>query len=156
MRRTIILAALISLSLVTLGRGDDGDETLRYYLSRSPLVVVAEIQSTVITGNNGVMKYSCFSTVLRVLKGNFKDKTMRPSIERFEAATYERPAYLNWGSHCIFFLKPDAQGQLASVDPWFGVEPYSDRLANSLSRLSQGDGRMVPGSTTQPAAPGGN
>ncbi|HUY88686.1 MAG TPA: hypothetical protein VMV10_08125 [Pirellulales bacterium] len=137
-------------------RAEDGDDTLKYYLSRSSLVVSGELTShPVAMGFEiGESQYSFKVKVAKVLKGNapadLSARLARIELRRDAPAGLsfglahpelrrdDRLAWLKKGTHVIVFLRErdDVLGALRGADPWFAVQPASDTMERSLARLS--------------------
>lgn len=144
----------------------DGDDTLRYYLSKAPLVVSGEI-----IGAFGVCTETCtyhYSTRLKVtktLKGaiagdekskiekllrvDAQEKQIRVGIMRFEQQhPTDRSDMLTKNARVILFLRRgverNGEGRgWKAVDPWFAVQPASEAMEKALLRLAP-DSEPVP------------
>ena len=133
------------LGLGTSLHAEDGDDTLRYYRSRSRLVVSGEIGGL----HGGVMQgslahYGCTLKVTRVLRGSVGEKEIRFGFQRFvhplKQSMDEYPEHLKDGGRVIVFLRRavEAHGEghgWMGVDPWFAVQPASEAMEKALSRL---------------------
>jgi hypothetical protein len=135
-----ILCVLL-LGLLTTGRADDGDDTLRAWLTKSELVVAGQIVSEPIgiTHETGVPNYLCDFKVADVLKGDatLAGTTIAVNIVRFELAEKDKSPLVKKDAECILFLKnvsPD-KPVWRTADMWFGLQPASPWLARSLKRL---------------------
>ncbi len=122
---------------------DAGDDTLKLFLDRSELVVLATIDED-FSGNASeggtIVAWQLRLTVVEVLKGEWdKSKQLRAEVKRFDSSPKDRLPYLKKGERCIFFLKnrnlPGKPPYWQTVDMWFGVLPGSPTMAASLKRL---------------------
>lgn len=136
----------------------DGDDTLRYYLSKSPHIVSGEI-----IGAFGVCTETCtyhYSTRLKVaktLKGavagdevskieellrvDAQEKRIGVGITRFEPDPTDRSDTLKKNARVILFLRrgveKNGEGRgWMGVDPWFAVQPASEAMEKALLRLA--------------------
>ena len=122
--------------------GDEGDDTLRFYLSKSDLVVVGTITSE--PGGRifevVVVHYWCDFAVSDVLKGeDLAKKEVAVNIVRLEVADKDRLPDVKKGAKCILFLKAMPKGQILrwqSADVWFAFQRYDPLMARSLKRLA--------------------
>jgi hypothetical protein len=140
--RTAILLGLV-LALAAPALADDSDDTLRFFLSKSDLVVLGEITSEPvgIVGEDGVVNYICDFRIAKVLKGKKPNKdTININIVRFEGANEDRLSELKKGGKCIIFLKNAGRGEKPvwrTADFWFGFQRPSPWMARSLKRLAE-------------------
>lgn len=125
-------------------RADDADDGLRFYLSKSDVVVLGTIKGEPerIVEEVGVPNYICQFTVTGVAKGDadLKGKTLAINIVRFELNEKDRHLLIKKDAECILFLKKQRSGkvpQLTSADYWFGVQQPSLLMFKSLSRLAK-------------------
>lgn len=137
-----LLALLFSLIAVLPVRGDDGDDTLKSFLSKSDLVVMGKITSEPIGINyeTGVPNYNCEFRVQDVLKGDAKLKAqvIKINIMRFEIDAKDKHPLIKKDGECILFLKsaaPNTPGWV-TADFWFGIQYPSPWMARSLKRLA--------------------
>jgi hypothetical protein len=134
------LAAGLAVLLAAHAVGDDGDDTLRFYLGKSDLVVVGTIASEPVgvVKEAGVVHYPCDVAVTDVLKGAAPEKPLRVNIIRFERDEADTLPWLKKGARCILFLKA-ASGMPAwqTADVWFGIQPESPWMVRSLKRLAR-------------------
>jgi hypothetical protein len=134
--KQLMLAAIVVTTLTIPVHGSDSDDTLRFYLSKSDLVVCGSITSEPIglSSETGVIHYSCDFTVTDVLKGDsaLKETTIKVSIGRFEIDARDRSPLIGKDSECILFLK--GQG---TADFWFGIQQFSPAMVGSVKRLLQ-------------------
>lgn len=145
--KTLIALLHVSLLLPFLpcravdpGSTDDGSETLKYFVSKSDLVVVATIASEPMWIDysapiHGYYPRTCYfrATIERVLAGD----AAHPAEISVEAAriqhTSERPFDdLAKGRKFIFFLKQNKDAW-HTADPWFGVCPDTRGLEAALT-----------------------
>src|SRR5262249_24329833 len=139
--RTAMVLGLV-LALGTPAFADDSDETLRFFLSKSDLVVLGEITSKPdgIVDEKGVWNYVCDFRIAEVLKGQKPGAdTIRINIVRIELNNENRLPELKKGGKCILFLKKAGVGvepAWQSADSWFGFQRPSPWMARSLKRLA--------------------
>jgi len=139
-----LLVALPAFLLAShLCLGDDSDDTLKFYLAKSDVVVLGTIASQPLglVWELGVVHYCCSFDVSDVLKGDvkLKGKTIRVNIMRFEMDENDRSPLVAKGKECILFLKY-ARGSFAkfrTADFWFGLQQPSPWMAKSLTRLAE-------------------
>jgi hypothetical protein len=139
-----LLAVGLAFVLSAGAYADSGDDTLRFFLSKSDLVVVVTITSDpqAIPKEAGAVHYNCNATVAEVLKGAGEARAkeeLSTSIIRLEREAEDKSPYLKKGARCILFLK-SAGAKVPyweSADVWFGVCRYSPGMARSLKRLAQ-------------------
>ena len=142
------LKVLLSLALgavllpLTTPRPDAGDDTLRFYLEKSDLVVLGKITNIPIgvTSEIGVFRYVCEVEVAEVLKGDpaLVGETVRTTLSRFEMGKADRNPLIAKGAESILFLKKRKKGSIpayGSADFWFSVQYPSPRMALALKRL---------------------
>lgn len=132
---------------------DDGDDTLRFYLSRADVVVLGEFASELDahTREVGVVNYGGKFRIDQLIKGKVQGErrvggTIDVCIIRFEAVPGDRLPELKKGGRCILFLKDNKQpgSPHTTVDVWFGVQRPSPWMARSLARLAGGQAPAVP------------
>lgn len=144
--RCFFLIAAHLVMLPGLVRADHSDDTLRYYLSKTELCVAGTIASEPIgvVREAGVVNYTCEFAVSGVLRGELKDKTIQVNVIRHEIGEADRPADLKKDARCILFLKaqPRSVPPWATVDFWFGYQPYSSTMAGALKRVAQSTERL--------------
>ena len=137
-----LLTFLISLIAVLPVRGDSGDDTLKYYLSKSDRVVVGKITSDPIgiVDESFAPHYTCEFQVQDVLKGEgkWKGQVIKIDISRFEMDAKDKHPLIKKDGECILFLKiaaPDTPSWV-TADIWFGVQHPSRSMVRSLKRLA--------------------
>jgi hypothetical protein len=139
-----LVAVGISIALAAgaaaQGGAEAGDDTLRFYLGKSALVVLGEFTSEPFgySAELGAAHWSADFRIDEVLKGARPAKeTVGVDIVRSywgsirEKNDRDRPAELKLGGKCILFL--NAHGSTADV--WFGVQPPFPSMIRSLRRL---------------------
>jgi hypothetical protein len=135
------LTAAFLLMLSGSARADHSDDTLRYYLSKTELCIVGTIASEPIgvVDEAGVVNYTCHMAVLEVLAGELKGKAIHVNLIRRETGEEDRPPNLKKDAKCILFLKaqPRSVPPWATVDFWFGYQPYSSTLAGAIKRVAK-------------------
>ncbi len=142
MRIASTFALILMLGCSSMARADDGDDTLKFYLSKSPLVVVGKIvdEPQGIIDRAGQPNYVCQFSVTEVLKGDTKlvGETLGVNIVRYEGDKQDKHPLLHKNAECILFLKgvsPD-RPIWRTVDVWFGMQQPSPWMARSLARLA--------------------
>ena len=136
-----MLAALLMFA-APAAKADASDDTLKFFLSRSDLVVAGKIISEpvgIIT-EDGVPNYICEFHVQDVLKGDakLKEQAIKVNIKRFERDLKDKHPLIKKDSECLLFLKratPDTPSWV-TADFWFGVQHSSPWMARSLKRLA--------------------
>lgn len=136
-------AVVVFVLLARSSLADDGEDTLRSYLSKSSLVVSGEIIAgpDVSTTEQWVNRYSMRVKVAKVIKGGINDKELKDGLDltviRFEKKVSERLAFLKKDGRVILFLRErdDNVRGWRSVDPWFGVQQYNEIMEDELERL---------------------
>lgn len=131
MRFCLFLAVTFSAPVVSSAQTPD--ETLVFYLSKSDVVVAAEIVNDPggYSHNANVFNYPCALKVFEVIKGD-------PKMEKRQAATIMRVTGTGGipqkGSRYILFLnRSGSRGKsLKSADYWFGVQTYFATMSKSL------------------------
>ena len=136
-----LVAAVLLPSIVL---ADAGDDTLKFYLSKSNLVIKGKINTEPLgtVDELGVPNYICEFKVADVLKGDgkLKGKTININIMRFEMDKKDRHPLIRKDAECILFLKKPPKGsvpQWVTADFWFGVQHPSPWMAKSLKRLAK-------------------
>lgn len=141
--RNIFLLSFVLTFWAGLCFADEGDDTLKYYLSKSGCVVLGTILSepTGTVDESGVVNYYCDVNVVDVCKGtaSLKDKTVYVNIIRFEMGLKDHNPLIKKDSVCILFLKknPDNLPVWVTADFWFGVQYPSPLMVISLKRLAE-------------------
>jgi hypothetical protein len=118
------------------------DDTLRFYLAKSDLVVLGEIRSEVTRSSEevGAVYYACEFRIADVLKGRKQaDESIHIIVTRFELDEGDRLPELKKGCKCILFLKNTGSGEkprLETSDVWFGFQRPSPSMARLLKKLA--------------------
>jgi hypothetical protein len=112
---------------------EPGDDTLAFFLSKAELVVVGEVQHT---RSDPYVEVK----VLKTIMGKLPEGQMYGNTMPFRVVQpgNENVPYFHTGAKCIFFLKAvlsDYWFALATADPWFGIQPYTKAMRDSLQRL---------------------
>ena len=124
-------------------RADDSDDTLRFYMGKSDLVVSGTIISEPegCVDEAGVVNWICRFNVKETLHGTgVATNTLDVNIIRFEIHKKDHPLYLAKDSECILFLKSTSKTEKPSwksADFWFGIQPYLPVMEMSIRRLSK-------------------
>jgi hypothetical protein len=137
------LLALAGLAAPRLAAADENEDTLRYYLGRSDLVLTGEIVSEPIpmTLESGVVHYVFDFRPVEAAKGALpSEAAVKVSVVRLEQARDERPAYLRKDGRCILFLDRAPASETPpwrSADAWFGIQPANAAMTRALKRLGE-------------------
>jgi len=138
----LFILTVFLVSGISIVKADDSDDTLKFYLSKSDLVVLGEIitEPMGIIKELGVPNYICEFEISDVLKGNseLKGQIIKINIMRFEMEEKDRHPLIQKNSELILFLKSTGSDvpSWATVDFWFGVQYPSPWMAKSLKRLN--------------------
>ena len=141
--RIDLLVAIVLLAEAVAVADQRGDETLKFFLSKSHVVVVGKITSTplAISGSRSVPIFVCDFQVNDVLKGDagLKGKTIMLNIIRIEMDKKDHHPLIKKNAECILFLKERKakRGPWETADVWFGVQHPSTYMAKSLKRLAE-------------------
>lgn len=140
-----MLLALLVGAIPGIAFADEGDDTLRMYLSKSDVVVLGEFASEPLgeTDELGVVHYHAEFKIEQLIKGEPKGDrreggTMRVNIVRFEMEPADRLPELKEGGRCILFLKANEDQETptyTSADFWFAVQRPNSMMVRSLARL---------------------
>ena len=140
MRTAMVLGSVLAVTTPIFA--DTGVDTLRFYLSKSDLVVLGEITSEPMgfVTELGFMNYVCDFRIEETLKGpKPSTETIDVSIVIF-GAPEDRPPGLKKGGRCILFLKEINRGSVhfwQTADVWFGFQRPNSSMASSLKRLAE-------------------
>lgn len=145
MKRSILAFLLVGAGIAAAASSDQtGDDTLRFYLSKSDIAVLGKIVAAPLEYQfeSGVPLYQCEFLVSDVYKGDvaLKGEIIKVSIKRLEASKKDKHPLVKKDGECILFLKnisPSAP-PWETADVWFGVQQPSPPLAHSLKRLAAG------------------
>ncbi|HUY91210.1 MAG TPA: hypothetical protein VMV10_20900 [Pirellulales bacterium] len=138
--KTCVVIIILCLPMVA-ARAEDGDDTLRYYLSMSPLVVSGEIVQGPACASTelGVCEYDFSVKVAKTLKGGARDE-INVCLSRPQDVESETLAFMKKHSRVILFLKEARDFKTTrgwkQADPWFSAQPASELLERSLARLA--------------------
>jgi len=143
MKHLALVTLFCAVMLPLVAVADLSDDTLRFYLSRSDVVV----QGTILNEppgeieEVGVPDYLCEFKVSEVLKGDptLKGAAVRVRIVRFEMGKEDHHPLISKGAEAILFLKEQENSvpSLETADFWFGVQHPFPWLARSLKRLAR-------------------
>ena len=143
MKGSLLLLALLILPIFVC-RADTSDDTLKFYLFKSDLVVVGRIVSEIgaVITELGVPNYICDFEIQDVIKGDESliDKTIKVNIVRFEFDKEDKHPLIKKDSKCILFLKKANKGNTPAwktADFWFGIQHPFPTMIKSLKRLAQ-------------------
>jgi len=101
----VVLAQTVSASAIAAASGSD--DTLRFFLSKSELVILGEIASDPqgFRTEPGIARYHCNFRITDVLKGSKPaESPIRVIIARFEENREDRLPEMKKGSQCVLFL----------------------------------------------------
>ncbi len=142
-----IISAVCALCILIglTAKADDSDDTLRFYMKQSDLVVAGTIVSEPagLVDEAGVINWICQFKVRDTLHGAKPETdTIAVNICRFEIVAKDRPSYLNKDAECILFLRNVSKTDKPSwktADFWFGIQPLFPVMERSIKRLSGQD-----------------
>jgi len=129
----IISLIVIALAAAQFAWCQPGDDTLRFYLSKSNMVIAGEMQEGICSTSS----FQACSFSIRVDEA-FKGGAVRGDIVAFQTESfwgdYALPCHAEHAK-CIVFLTPGKEtGHWKVADPWFGMQNYSSFLATSIKR----------------------
>lgn len=141
--KNMYVFALIIALATSVGRADEGDDTLRFYLSRSDVAVVGSIvgKPQLTIDERGVANFYCDVRVADICHGDAKylGKTIHVNIHRFWNPGEKLHPLIKKDAECLLFLKLESDGaipEFATADFWFGLQHPSESMARSLKRIS--------------------
>lgn len=140
MRLEIVFGLVSILTITSFVHGSE--DTLRYFLSKSDLVVLGEITTDTAGAQEevGVVHYGCHFKIADVLSGNKPaEESIQVTITRFELHEADRLPELKKGCKCILFLRnvgPNDRPMWETSDAWFGFQRPSPSMAKTLKRLA--------------------
>ena len=141
MKHSLLFLALMLLPAFAC-HADESDDTLKFYLSKSDVIVVGEIASDILAvcDEAGVPNYICEFKVADVIKGDesLKEKTIKVNIMRFEMDKEDKHPLIKKDSKCILFLKKteNSTPSYNTADFWFGIQHPFPWMIKSLKRLA--------------------
>lgn len=147
--RSLILLWITSFCAVVMA-DNDGDDTLKHYLSKSPLVVVGKISEHPrggLVNDTVAVSYWLKFSVTEVLQGDQRlvGKTIDFTLVRFELSPKDQHPLAKKDAECILFLKQSSnKPSWETADVWFGIQPASPLMAKSLKRLSAEQQKTTP------------
>ena len=137
-----MLRALLIVAVLCAPAVAEDDDTLRFYLSKSSLVVSGEIVDgpTAHVSELGVVNYGLTLKVAKVLKGKADDGELRVRLSLFGLGRAdEMPAHLKKGAKVILFLKREwnrpEHRSWQQADGWFAAQQFNSVLEQSLVRV---------------------
>jgi hypothetical protein len=141
MKIALVLGFVVVLVATSFACG--GDDTLRFFLSKSDLVVFGEITSEPAQASEevGVVYYFCDFTITEVLKSNQPIGIADPihvNIVRLEREQGDRAPELKKGCVAILFLKTvgdDKNPRWETSDVWFGFQRATPGMRDALRRV---------------------
>lgn len=142
-----IISAVCSLCILIglTARADDSDDTLRFYMKQSDIVVSGIIASEPegCVHESGVINWICTFQATETLHGSNPDaETINVNIVRFEIDAKDKPSYLKKDAECILFLKNVSKTEKPTwktADFWFGIQPRFPMMERSIKRLAEQD-----------------
>jgi len=142
---TLIAVLLKCSSLCAEDKPDYGDSTLKYYLSRSERIVLAEVLSEEIVAAataSGQVIYDFKVTVKDVVKGEVKkDEQLSVRAIRWDLHESEQALpVLKKRTLLILFLSKDNK----TVDQWFGIQPFNSWMVMRLKGIITEESRTSP------------
>lgn len=164
LRARICVVVFVVGVLPTAANAEEGDDTLEYYLLKSSLVVSGELATHPFAAGSalGAGHYSFKMKVAKVLKGALpaelpgdisppgREVANRPKgelapefsvgITHPEVKGEDRLKWLKKGNRVTLFLRErdDVLGRFTGADPWFAIQPASDKMVKSLVRVAGG------------------
>ena len=139
----VLLWVAIAQSGAEVGPASGSEDTLKYYLGRSHLVVLGKIvtEPRHIVGAYVIPGYLCSFEVEDVLKGdsNLKGKAIDVDIVQFELDKADKNPLIEKDRRCILFLKKSEDKSVSwqTADIWFGIHYPSPTMVKSLKRLAR-------------------
>ena len=141
MRLAMVLGQVVVLVATSFAYG--GDDTLKFFLSKSDLVVFGEITSETapVSEEVGAVYYFCDFTITEVLKSNRSigiADPIRVNIVRREREQGDRAPELKKGCVSILFLKnvgDDKKPRWETSDVWFGFQRATPGMRDALRRV---------------------
>lgn len=121
---------------------EESDDTLRFYLAKSELVVTGSIQSDPagIVDKKGFVAYLCQFRVDDVLKGDaaLKGTVIWVGISRHEVGEEDKHPLIKMGGESLLFLKSSQQNSptWVTADSWFGIQHPGPSLSRALRRVA--------------------
>jgi hypothetical protein len=115
-----------------------GDDTLRYFIRNSDIIVCGTIVSEVIGKQDevGVKIYQLTVEISEIIHGTSPGKVQFSfNVTRFELRPGDELPYMKKGSKCIFCLKKDPYWHEA--DMWFCAQPYNSHMASRIKELAK-------------------
>lgn len=140
-----IISAICSLCILIglTARADDSDDTLRFYVKKSDIIVSGAVVSEPkgLVDESGIINWVCTFKVAETLHGSKPDAEMIDvNIVRFGIDAKDRPSYLKKDAECILFLKNVAKAEKPAwktADFWFGIQPRFPMMERSIKRLAE-------------------
>jgi hypothetical protein len=136
-----ILIALTAALFAGSAVADEGDDTLRHFLSKSDIVLVGKIatEPEVHASDGGSAKYLFGFAVTESLKGEIADNYLNATIVHPESSADDKLTWLKKKSKALLFLRNAGDREHPNwigADVWLSVQPYNQRMACSLKRLA--------------------
>lgn len=134
----LVVAFLLPIAS-SLVWADDSDDTLRFYLNKSELVIVGKVVNEPfgVSGEAGVENYGCQIEVEKVVAGELKvgEEPIKVTVTRFTGTGGEPKK----GESYLLFLKSygGRKGYWQTADFWFGIMPAATAPIPSLERLAE-------------------
>ena len=134
------LFALTAAFLASSVIAEEGDDTLRYFLSKSDIVVIGKVATDpeVDVSEDGVAKCRFGVSVTESLKGDNADDYINVTVAHSASNADDKLPWLNKKSKVLLFLRnagDQERPNWTGADVWFSVQPHSGRMASSLKRL---------------------
>ncbi len=144
MRLIAIILAVFTLASGVCCADEKSDDTLRFYLSKSDLVVLGTIVSEIggVVSEEGVPDNHCRFKVADVCKGDakLKGKTIQVNIRRIHIDVKDFHPLIKKDAECILFLNKYPEGNIPSwvtADFWFGIQHPLPSMVMSLKGLAK-------------------
>ena len=135
-------AAFIVVAIAAPAFAGNDDDTLRFYLSKSSLVVSGTIvdNPTAVGSEVGVVRYGFKFKVAKVLKGKTPDEEIHVYLTHYHMGNVEEPPYLKKDGKAILFLRRAIDRKdfksWASADGWFGIQPFNSAMEAELKAVA--------------------
>lgn len=138
-----VLFFVLAFGFVRNVPANEGDDTLRFYMSKCVSIVSGTIVSDPVgISEGGRSNYLCDFKISETLHGAEQPDHNIPLAVADILKGDKLPGFISKDSKCIVFLMPPAKddpgvGTWRIADPWFGVQPFSQKLRLSVQKLSK-------------------
>ena len=145
-----IISAICSLCILIglTARADDSDDTLRFYVKKSDIIVSGAVVSEPkgLVDESGIINWVCTFKVAETLHGSKPDAEMIDvNIVRFEIDAKDKPSYLKKDAEHT--VQECRQGETARKPPISGsIQPPDDERSIKKLAIKQADYDLLQGS----------